>query len=108
MQPMERTSWSNVFALLSCCALFFAATVLVRTGDPAKRGHKPEDLPRTVKVADNVYTHQGYHPGSDIFTTTNMFVVTREGVLVADGQASPAETRGLVAAIAKVTPQPIR
>ena len=36
-----------------------------------------------------------------------MFVVTDEGVLVADGQGSVPETKGLVDAIAKVTKQPI-
>ena len=36
-----------------------------------------------------------------------MFVVTDAGVLVADGQGSAAETKGLVDAIRKVTPQPI-
>ena len=36
-----------------------------------------------------------------------MFVVTDDGVLVADGQGSPAETKGLVDAIRKVTPKPI-
>ena len=36
-----------------------------------------------------------------------MFVVTSDGVLVADGQGSPAETKGLVDAIRKVTPKPI-
>src|ERR1700685_3614340 len=93
------------FLLLSAfTAAAIGASDVVRTGDPAKRGLKPEDLPRTVRVAENVYTWEGYHPGSDIFTTTDMFVVTRDGVLVADGQASPAETRGLVNAIAKVTP----
>jgi glyoxylase-like metal-dependent hydrolase (beta-lactamase superfamily II) len=36
-----------------------------------------------------------------------MFVVTDAGVLVADGQGSPAETKGLVDAIKKVTPKAI-
>jgi glyoxylase-like metal-dependent hydrolase (beta-lactamase superfamily II) len=94
--------------LLLVCAVTAAAADVVRTGDPAKRRLKPEDLPRTVKVAENVYTYEGYHPGDDIFTTTNMFVVTAAGVLVADGQATPAQTKGLVDAIAKVTSQPIR
>src|SRR5262249_40918483 len=40
--------------------------------------------------------------------TTNMFVVTDEGVLVADGQGSPEETKRLVEAIANVTPKPIK
>ena len=37
-----------------------------------------------------------------------MFVVTGQGVLVADGQGSVPETKGLVDAIAKVTTQPIK
>jgi glyoxylase-like metal-dependent hydrolase (beta-lactamase superfamily II) len=89
-------------------AIEVSAADAIRTGDPAKRGLKPGDLPRTIKVAENVYTFEGIHPGKDIFTTTDMFVVTGSGVLVADGQASPAETRELVNAVAKVTPKPIR
>src|SRR5262249_12909404 len=64
--------------------------------------------PRTVKVADNVYTYEDFHAGDEKFTTTNMFVVTDDGVLVADGQGSPEATKGLVDAIARVTPKPIR
>jgi glyoxylase-like metal-dependent hydrolase (beta-lactamase superfamily II) len=81
---------------------------VVRTADPVKRGLKDSDFPRTIKVADNVYTYEDFHAGPERFTTTNMFVVTDDGVLVADGQGSPAETKGLVDAIAKVTPKPIR
>src|SRR3954452_16555515 len=36
-----------------------------------------------------------------------MFVVTHDGVVVADGQRSPAETKGLVDAIRRVTTKPI-
>ncbi len=64
--------------------------------------------PRTVHVVDNVYTYEDYHSGDEKFTTTNMFVVTNDGVLVADGQGSVAQTKGLVDAIAKVTPKPIK
>jgi len=63
--------------------------------------------PRTVHVVDNIYTYEDYHAGDEKFTTTNMFVVTNAGVIVADGQGSVAQTKGLVDAIAKVTPQPI-
>jgi glyoxylase-like metal-dependent hydrolase (beta-lactamase superfamily II) len=80
----------------------------VRTADPIKRGLKESDFPRTIHVVDNVYTYEDFHAGDEKFTTTNMFVVTGGGVLVADGQGSPAETKGLVDAIAKVTPQPIK
>src|SRR4249919_2174435 len=80
---------------------------VVRTADPIKRGMQLTDFPRTIKVSDNVYTYEDFHAGPEKFTTTNMFVVTSDGVLVADGQGSPAETKGLVEAIKKVTPKPI-
>jgi len=89
-------------------ALGFAQSPVVRTADPAKRGLKESDFPRTIRVADNVYTYEDFHAGPEKFTTTNMFVVTGDGVLVADGQGSVAETKGLVDAIAKVTTQPIK
>jgi len=85
-----------------------AQTAVVRTADPAKRGLKESDFPRTIKVADNVYTYEDFHAGPEKFTTTNMFVVYDDGVLVADGQGTPAATKGLVDAIAKITPKPIK
>jgi cyclase len=81
---------------------------VVRTADPMARGLKNSDFPRTIKVTDNVYTYEDFHAGPEKFTTTNMFVVTADGVLVADGQGSAAETKQLVDAIRTVTPQPIK
>jgi glyoxylase-like metal-dependent hydrolase (beta-lactamase superfamily II) len=93
--------------------LAFAASAVLaqsvaRTADPLKRGLKESDFPRTIKISDNVYTYEDFHAGDEKFTTTNMFVVTPAGVLVADGQGNPAATKGLVDAIARVTPQPIK
>ena len=85
-----------------------AAQQVVRTADPVKRGLRESDFPRTVKVADNVYTYEDFHAGDEKFTTTDLFVVTSDGVLVADGQGSAPATKGLVDAIAKVTAKPIR
>jgi cyclase len=87
--------------------IIIAQQPVVRTGDPVKRGMQLTDFPRTVKVAENVYTYEDFHAGPEKFTTTNLFVVTTDGVLVADGQGSAAETNGLVAAIGTVTPKPI-
>jgi len=96
----------------ACLSATFGAALLaqsvVRTADPSKRGLKESDFPRTIKVTENVYTYEDFHAGDEKFTTTNMFVVTDEGVFVADGQGSPAETKGLVDAIAQVTPKPIK
>ena len=97
-----------IAAILALSASSAVAQPVVRTADPAKRGLKESDFPRTIKVADNVYTYEDFHAGPEKFTTTNMFVVTDEGVLVADGQGSPEETKRLVEAIAKVTPKPIK
>lgn len=92
----------------ACAASAVLAQSVVRTADPVKRGLKESDFPRTIKVSDNVYTYEDFHAGDEKFTTTNMFVVTPAGVLLADGQGNRAATKGLVDAIAKVTPQPIK
>jgi len=81
---------------------------VVRTADPIKRGFQWSDFPRTVKVAENVYTYEDFHSGAEKFTTTNMFVVTNDGVLLADAQGSPEATKALVEAIHKVTPKPVK
>src|SRR6476659_1604390 len=94
--------------ILAFTLLFAQSAGVVRTADPMKRGMKESDFPRTVKVTDNVYTYEDFHAGDEKFTTTNMFLVTNDGVLVADGQGSPAATKGLVDAITKVTSQPIK
>jgi len=94
--------------LVAASTSLLVAQAVVRTADPIKRGLKESDFPRTVKVSDNAYTYEDFHAGDEKFTTTNMFVVTEEGVLVADGQGSPAATKGLVDAIAKVTSAPIK
>lgn len=85
-----------------------ALSAQVRTADATKRGLKESDFPRTIQVSPNVYTYEDFHAGADRFTTTNMFVVTSEGVLVADAQGDRKATEGLIDAIRKVTPQPIR
>lgn len=85
-----------------------ASQDVVRTADPIKRGFQLSDFPRTVKVADNVYTYEDFHPGEEKFTTTNMFVVTKDGVLLADAQTDPEKTRKEVEAIGKITKQPIK
>src|SRR5262249_22600166 len=97
-----------LLALATPATILIAQPPVVRTADPVKRGLKATDFPRTIKVTDNVYTYEDFHAGDEKFTTTDMFVVTDAGVLIADAQGSVAATKGLVDAIAKVTPKPIR
>src|SRR4051812_22165137 len=104
---LRRTSGTIIVSLAISAVAGHAQAPVIRTADPIKRGMQLSDFPRTVKVADNVYTYEDFHAGPEKFTTTNMFVVTSDGVLVADGQGNVAETKGLVDAIRKVTPKPI-
>ena len=80
----------------------------LRTADPYARGYTDDDFPRVQELAPGVYSYEQLRSaGDERFTTVSMFVVTGDGVLVADGQGSPAETRRLVETIATVTDQPI-
>lgn len=82
---------------------------LVRTADPAVRGYAASDFPRVQEIAPGVYTYEALRSfGDDVVATVSFFVVTDEGVLVADGQGSPEETQLLIDHIAEVTTQPIR
>ena len=103
------------FAFAGCLILAVLAAVTVqaqavaRTADPVKRGLHASDFPRAIKVAPNVYAFEDIREiGGETFPTTNLFVVTSEGVLLADAQIDPAATRRLVDTIAKITPQPIK
>ncbi|MBC7895577.1 MAG: MBL fold metallo-hydrolase [Cytophagaceae bacterium] len=77
----------------------------VRTADPAARGVALSAFPRVIRLADNVYGYEEIRqPG---FTTVSLFVVGRDGVLIADGQGSPQATQRMLDEIRKVTPLPI-
>ena len=85
-----------------------AAGEVVRTADPFARGYTEEDFPRLRELADGVYSYEALRSAGDQrFTTVSMFLVTDEGVLVADGQGNVAETQRLIDHIASVTDQPI-
>lgn len=87
-------------------ALVDESAAQVRTAYPDKRGLALSEFPRTIKLADNVYGYEEIrNPG---FTTVSLFVVGTDGVLVADGQGSPAATKTMLEAIAKVTPKPVK
>lgn len=81
---------------------------LVRTADPFERGYSVDDFPRLEELAPGVYSYEQLRSaGDEMFTTVSMFVVTDDGVLVADGQGSVEETERLVEQIHEVTDQPV-
>ena len=95
--------------LVAVFALALVATVAAlqpRTAFPDKRGLKLTDFPRVIKLADNVYGYEEIrNPG---MTTVSMFVVGREGVLLADGQGSVEATTKLMNAIVKTAGKPLK
>ena len=79
-----------------------------RTADPGERGLTEADFPRVQEVAPGVYAYEALRSaGEERFTTVSMFVVTSEGVLVADGQGNVEETERMLAAISDRTDQPV-
>lgn len=82
----------------------------IQTGDPAKRGLKESDFPRTKKLGEGVYSYEalrGGDPGG-FMTTNSLIVITSDGVLVADGQGNVKQAQEMIDAIKKLTPQPIK
>ena len=95
-------------ALAAVVVLLMAVPSLaqVRTAYPDKRGLTLSAFPRVITLADNVYGYEDIRqPG---FTTVSLFVVGSDGVLIADGQGSPAATQTMLDHIAKVTTKPVK
>ncbi|MDP1569726.1 MAG: MBL fold metallo-hydrolase [Vicinamibacterales bacterium] len=95
-------------ALIAAAVLVAAlpAAAQPRTAFPEKRGHQLSDFPRVIKLAENVYGYEEIrNPG---FTTVSLFVVGTDGVLIADGQGSPAATQTMLDHIRKITPLPVK
>jgi len=93
-----------VVAVLALVAAPLAAQP--RTAFPDKRGVPLSAFPRLVKLAENVYGYEEIRqPG---FTTVSLIVVGNDGVLLADGQGSPAATQTLLDHIKTLTPKPLK
>jgi glyoxylase-like metal-dependent hydrolase (beta-lactamase superfamily II) len=83
----------------------------VRSSALSDNGLKKEDFPRWQKVGPDAYIFEGVHspdPSGAIFTTVSLVVITKQGVLVVDGQGTVPETQQLIDQIKKVTSQPIK
>jgi cyclase len=96
------------FTLLTllCLGALESVAAQPRTADPARRGIALSEFPRIITLAPNVYGYEEIRqPG---FTTVSLFVVGRNGVLVADGQGSPAATRTMLEKIRTVTALPVK
>lgn len=81
---------------------------VVRSQDMAARGLKESDFPRLKKLAENVYVFEALHQNIKTLLNNSLIVITKEGVLVVDGHGLVPTVQQLVAAIGKLTPQPIK
>ncbi|WP_157994352.1 MBL fold metallo-hydrolase [Peristeroidobacter agariperforans] len=83
----------------------------VRSSALADNGLKKEDFPRWQQVGSDAYIFEGVHspdPNGTLFTTVSLVVITKEGVLVVDGQGNVPESQQLIDQIKKVTSQPVK
>jgi hypothetical protein len=105
---MAKQRWATGLALALIIGGCSQPAPLVRTADPDARGYTDKDFPRIRELAANMYSYEQLRSaGDERFTTVSMFVVTGEGVLVADGQGSVEETQRMIDHIAEITDQPI-
>jgi cyclase len=81
---------------------------VLRTAAITDRGLTAADFPQLKKLTDNVYVFSDLHSGGFGYMTNDMIVITTDGVLVADGQGTPAVTQKLVDQIGKLTTQPVK
>lgn len=105
---------SRLLAGMLACLLALPALAdgpqSVRSSALSDNGLKKEDFPRWQKVGPDAYIFEGVHspdPSGAIFTTVSLVVITKQGVLVVDGQGTVPETQQLIDQIKKVTSQPI-
>lgn len=107
---MKRLSWT--FAALACAVMTSTATLAADAGkvaDIAHNGLKASDFPRWHQIVPNVYAYEDTLITPDFtFTTNSLIIVTDEGVVLVDGQDNEARGNALVAAIKKITPQPLK
>lgn len=107
----SRRFLAGLFACLVSLPLLAAGPESVRSSAIADSGLKKEDFPRWQKVGADAYIFEGVHaadPSGAVFTTVSLVVITKEGVLVVDGQGSVPETQQLIDQVKKVTAQPIK
>ena len=94
--------------LAALCSAAVAAQGPIRTADIARRGLTAADFPRVTKLAGRVYAFEQIDPTKRTVTVNNLIVITPAGVLIAESQGTADNVRLLVAAVTRLTPQPIK
>jgi glyoxylase-like metal-dependent hydrolase (beta-lactamase superfamily II) len=80
-----------------------------KSADIAHHNLKATDFPRWHQLVPNVYAYEDTLITPEFtFTTNSLIIVTTEGVVLVDGQDNEARANGLIGAIKKITPQPLK
>jgi len=102
---------AGLLAALMTLPALAAGPDSVRSSALADNGLNKEAFPRWQQVAPDAYIFEGLHSpdtSGAVFTTVSLVVITKEGVLVVDGQGSVPESQQLIDQIKKVTSQPVK
>ncbi len=98
--------------VLAGFCLVVSATAMAQTSTPLRTAASTAKAIEPVQVRPGLWMVQGLaalgSPANRNFISNAAFVVTSDGVVVVDALGSPALAQELVAAIKRITPQPIR
>lgn len=103
-----------VLALSSALAFTtsaMAAGKFPKSADIKARNLTENDFPRWQQIVPNVYAYEDTHspdPSGGVINTVSLIVVTKDGVVLADGQGDSMDGKRLVDSIKKITPQPLK
>lgn len=103
----------GLIAMALACAVASSAqgADYPKSGVIGSRGLTEADFPRWQQIVPNVYIYEDTHspdPTGEVLGTVSMIVVTKDGVVLVDGQGDPMDGKRLVDTIKKLTPQPLK
>ena len=100
-----------VVALAGLSATAAYSAEIPKSGLIAARGLTEKDFPRWKAIEPDIYTYEDTHspdPDGSVLGTVSLIVVTKDGVVLLDGQGDPMDGKRLVDSIKKITPQPLK
>ena len=101
-----------IVAALTCVSVAAAQSAeFPKSGLIAARGLTEKDFPRWRAIEPDIYTYEDTHspdPDGSVLGTVSLIVVTKDGVVLLDGQGDPMDGKRLVDSIKKITPLPLK
>lgn len=107
MKAFKTMAVSLVALCLMAGAVAAAENTKVSNAAIEARGLTLGDFPRWKQVAPDIYTYEGFHP-SKVMNTVSLIVVTKDGVVIVDGQGDEVQGQQMVDSIKKITQQPVK